>query len=102
MRVETRLQFDNTASTHSTVVEMVAQDAPGLLRAFACTVAALGCDIRVALIDTEGATAVDVFYLTVGGEKLTESMQGLLTKAVEGAIAALRSDAAVSGRVLAG
>jgi len=30
--VETRFEFDNEASTHSTLLQVVAQDTPGLLR----------------------------------------------------------------------
>jgi len=90
VKVETRLDFDSTASTHSTLLQVVAQDGPGLLRQIATTLAAHHCNIKVALIDTEGEIAIDVFYLTIAGAKLDPETQQRLQAALFLAIEELR------------
>jgi [protein-PII] uridylyltransferase len=67
--------FDTEASNHATLVEIVAEDRPGLLYDFASTFSAEGCSIEVVLIDTEAHKALDVFYVTKEGRKLDESVQ---------------------------
>jgi [protein-PII] uridylyltransferase len=86
--VETRIDFDNDASTHSTLVQVVAQDMPGLLHAVSLSLAEQGCNIEVALIDTEGEMAIDVFYITRGGAKLDKQQQNELRQALQHAIEA--------------
>jgi [protein-PII] uridylyltransferase len=96
MNVETRISFDDTASSASTVMQVVAQDGPGLLRAIASVIATRGCDIRVALIDTEGELAVDVFYLTEANQPLSDGMKSRLTDELTAAIQELRPAAALA------
>jgi [protein-PII] uridylyltransferase len=73
--VDTRLAFDNESSSHSTLLEVIAQDRPGLLYKIASTLARHGCNIEIALIDTEGQMAIDVFYVTHQGGKLDGKTQ---------------------------
>ena len=89
IQVETRVQFDQSASTQTTLVEVIAQDSPGLLRALSLTLAEYQCNIEVALIDTEGEVAIDVFYVTRAAAKLNEEQTIALGRALEQQIAAL-------------
>lgn len=83
VRVETRIHLDNECSSHSTVVEMVALDRPGLLYDISSTFAEFGLNIDVGLIDTEGGTATDVFYITQKGHKLSPDRQVELQAALQ-------------------
>ena len=73
--VEPSVQTDNHFSQHSTLIEIIAQDRPGLLYDISSTMAELGCNIEVAIIDTQGQTATDVFHVTCAGAKLDPKHQ---------------------------
>ena len=67
--------FDAEASNSATLVEIVAEDRPGLLYDLASTFSSAGCSIDVVLIDTEAHKALDVFYITKDGAKLRADSQ---------------------------
>ena len=89
--VEARVDYDDEVSSHSTLLQVVAQDIPGLLRAISLALAERGCNIDVALVDTEGETAIDVFYITRDGAKLDTAEQKELKLAL---LAAMKANAA--------
>jgi len=80
--VESRVEFDDAASSHSTLLEVVAQDTTGLLHALSLTLARQNCNIEVALVDTEGEMAIDVFYLTHKGAKLNQDEERALRQSL--------------------
>ncbi|HVO80437.1 MAG TPA: [protein-PII] uridylyltransferase [Terriglobales bacterium] len=82
LAVKPDVRFHNDCSSHSTLLEIIAKDRPGLLYDISTAVAELGCNIEVALIDTQGQTALDVFYLSCEGEKLGPELQGELQDAI--------------------
>ncbi|HTV56304.1 MAG TPA: [protein-PII] uridylyltransferase [Terriglobia bacterium] len=78
IKVPSQITFDDTASRRSTLLEIVAQDQPGLLYTVSSALADYGCNIEVALVDTEAQKAIDVFYLTAGEHKLGWDLQEVI------------------------
>jgi [protein-PII] uridylyltransferase len=63
-------------------LQVIAQDRPRLLHRISSCLSQQECNIEIALIDTEGQMAIDVFYLTTGGKKLTPEVQKKVEKAL--------------------
>ena len=61
------VHFDNEHSQRYTVLEIVADDALGLLYRISRVISRHGCDVDLVLISTEGDTAIDVFHITKAG-----------------------------------
>jgi [protein-PII] uridylyltransferase len=74
---------DNDSSRRYTIVEIVADDAHGLLYRMSRTMSELGCEVDLVLIATEGRRAVDVFHLTREAQKLTAAQQEELTATLQ-------------------
>jgi [protein-PII] uridylyltransferase len=81
--VEPDVRILTEESEHSTVLEVRASDALGLLHAIAAALGDLDLDVRVAKIDTLGDRVVDVFYVrSPWGAKLTDAQADELTLAI--------------------
>jgi len=75
VRVDTRIEIDDECSAQSTLIEVITQDQPGLLYRISSLFARENCNIEIAIIETESQTAIDAFYLTSGGAKLSHGHQ---------------------------
>ena len=82
VKVATQIEFDDACSAHSTLLQVLTQDRPGLLYKMCSQVSKQGCNIEIALIETEGQMAIDVLYLTSGGAKLSPDRQAGLGRAL--------------------
>jgi [protein-PII] uridylyltransferase len=81
-RIAARVSFDSEASHTATLVEIVAEDRPGLLYDLASAMSSADVNIEVVLIDTQAHKAIDVFYVTAGGKKLEPAIQETLGEAL--------------------
>jgi [protein-PII] uridylyltransferase len=88
VKVSTEIEFDDSCSAHSTLAQVLTQDRPGLLYRMCSLVSKHECNIEIALIETEGQMAIDVFYLTSRGAKLSADQQNSLGKALRDELAA--------------
>ncbi len=75
-----RVTYNNNASPASTLIELLTQDRPGLLCDIASVISKGGGNIEVVLVDTEARKAIDVFYVTRGGAKLSDEEAGNLVE----------------------
>ena len=74
----TRVVIDNESSLRSTVIDVFANDRPGLLYAIASTLLELKLSVMMAKIGTHVDQALDVFYVTHQGHKLGDDLQSEL------------------------
>ena len=77
-RITPAVSFDSEASETATLIEVVAEDRPGLLYALTSAISSAGANIEVVLIDTEAHKAIDVIYVTWAGKKLSAQQQASL------------------------
>lgn len=87
VRIPTQVRFEPqpesaSAPARSTLLELITQDRPGLLYQVSAALAALGLNIEVALVDTEGQKVIDVFYLTSAGAPLGAAEQQAVREAL--------------------
>jgi [protein-PII] uridylyltransferase len=73
-----QVHFDSDACDTATLVEIIAEDRPGLLYNLATVFSSTACNIDVVLIDTKGHRAIDVFYVAHDGQKLSPELQAML------------------------
>jgi [protein-PII] uridylyltransferase len=85
-RIAARVNVDSAASHSATLIEIVAEDRPGLLYDLASAISSNGANIEVVLIDTEAHKAIDVFYVTANGQKLEPAKQAALAETLRTAI----------------
>ena len=82
-RVQPLVHIDNELSKRFSILEIVAQDAWGLLYRVSAVISRQNCDIDLVLISTEGDRAIDVFHLTRNGKKLSADDTASLQQGLE-------------------
>ncbi|MQY39358.1 Bifunctional uridylyltransferase/uridylyl-removing enzyme [Streptomyces sp. RB17] len=79
-----RVTVAPAASHHATVIEVRAQDAPGLLYRIGMALEKAGVRVRSMHVSTLGSNAVDAFYVTTGaGQPLPGEDAGSLARVLE-------------------
>jgi [protein-PII] uridylyltransferase len=73
--IPSSVAFNNEASSTSSLIEIVAEDRPGLLYDLTQVLSSAGLNIEVVLIDTEAHKAMDVFYVTFEGAQVPIGLQ---------------------------
>jgi [protein-PII] uridylyltransferase len=73
------IHTDNESSPRYTIVEIVTENALGLLYRMSRAMSESGCEVDLVLIATEGRRAIDVFHLTREGSKLSAPHVAALT-----------------------
>ncbi|MFG3550011.1 [protein-PII] uridylyltransferase [Streptomyces sp. NPDC047725] len=82
-----RVSVEPAASRHATVIEVRAQDAPGLLFRIGRALEGAGVRVRSAHVSTLGANAVDAFYVTgAEGARLPGEEAGEVVRVLEDAL----------------
>jgi [protein-PII] uridylyltransferase len=97
-KVRTQVTVDDRASRTHTVIEVFAEDRPGLLFAIAETLYELGLSIALAKINTEGTRVADVFYVSEGkdGAKVSPSRTSEVKSRILGVLQGLSGDSEAS------
>ena len=82
-----RVTVASAASRHATVIEVRAQDAPGLLHRIGHALETAGVRLRSAHVSTLGANAVDTVYVTAAdGSMLSDTRAAEVAREVEQAL----------------
>jgi [protein-PII] uridylyltransferase len=80
------VRFEEEYADTYSIMEIVAPDSIGLLYRIGREISELKCNIELVLISTEGNKAVDVFYLTYQGAKLSPELRERLHERIVTAI----------------
>jgi UTP:GlnB (protein PII) uridylyltransferase len=73
------IHCDNQSSRRYTILDIITNNALGLLHRISRVISHRGCEVDLVLIGTEGEKAIDVFHITAHGAKLTDAEQNALT-----------------------
>ncbi len=74
-KIPPRVHFRSDVTESATLVEIVAEDRPGLLHDLGDAIAGANCNIEVVMIATVAHKATDVFYVTHQGSKLRPEIE---------------------------